>query len=215
MGFATHPRLLIVHELLSGGSVDKQLYIEHWKPRDEQVHKIALDVARGMEYLHTAFEQPIIHRDLKSPNLLLVDIPADDAPTIHCKLADFGLSRDKGVESDMGTALMTGCGSSLWMAPEIIIGSSYNEKIDIYSYAMCLLELLSCHLPWHAVPAPTVAFKVSQGARPDEQLTSCTTSGRVPELVGIVRRCWIQQPAQRPSFSELVIELGRLLGGDE
>ena len=57
VGYATQPRLLIVQELLAGGSLDHQLYVEKWKPNREQVLKIATDVARGMEYLHTAFER--------------------------------------------------------------------------------------------------------------------------------------------------------------
>lgn len=57
VGYATQPRLLIVQELLAGGGLDHQLYIEKWRPNREQVLKIGLDVAKGMAHLHTAFER--------------------------------------------------------------------------------------------------------------------------------------------------------------
>ena len=87
LGYATKPTLYIVQELLDGGSLDKQLYVEHWRPDEQQLLKGALDVASGMEYLHTHFTKakdgreskrsmrPVIHRDLKSPNILLDKAP--------------------------------------------------------------------------------------------------------------------------------------------
>ena len=96
-----------------------------------------------MEYLHTCFQnddskqdQPIIHRDLKTPNLLLLARPVE-GEEILVKIADFGLSRDKALDCVhyQQTAMMTGCGSVLWMAPEILLGETYNEKIDVFSCA--------------------------------------------------------------------------------
>jgi serine/threonine protein kinase len=122
------------------------------RPSPLQVRKVALDVARGMDYLHTAFEkdgevQPVIHRDLKSPNLLLAQPPGGSAEEVQVKITDFGLSRDKQHDKQRGamqTAKMTGCGSVLWMAPEILLGKTYNEKVDVYGFAMCLVELIDC-----------------------------------------------------------------------
>ena len=70
---------------------------------------------------------------------------------VRVKISDFGLSRDKEIEEAKGTVLMTGCGSALWMAPEILRGHKYNEKVDVFSYAMCLLELVDGNLPWTGV----------------------------------------------------------------
>jgi serine/threonine protein kinase len=122
------------------------------------VHEVALGVARGMEYLHnfrgrrndgTEFTKPLMHRDLKSPNLLLQEDPQTAAAAgrpLLAKVADFGLSRDKDLrevsEALLETNLMTGCGSILWMAPEILLGKTYNEKVDVFAYAMCLVELV-------------------------------------------------------------------------
>ena len=67
---------------------------------------------------------------------------------------------------------MTGCGTVMWMAPEIMLGQSYNEKVDVYSFSMCLVELIDRNLPWHWCPGGAeVPFKVSRGERPDRQLS--------------------------------------------
>ena len=166
LGYATKPTLYIVQELLDGGSLDKQLYVEHWRPDEQQLLKGALDVASGMEYLHTHFTKakdgreskrsmrPVIHRDLKSPNILLDKAPPVSRASgwweVQFKVADFGLSRDKELISGGThdkTGGMTGCGSVLWMAPEILLGEKYNQSVDVFScvasfQAFCFLRSL-------------------------------------------------------------------------
>ena len=62
-------------------------------------------------------------------------------------------------------------GSALWMAPEILLGDVFNEKVDVFSYAMCLVELIDCHLPWHGVAVgAAITIKVTQGQRPEAQV---------------------------------------------
>ena len=229
LGYATTPDLLLMQELMEGSSIDNQLYIEKWKPTTAQTLKVALDVAQGMAYLHTAFQEtrvgtkketrsgkantidkPIVHRDLKSPNLLLRFPPPargqeGNAEDLVCKISDFGLSRDKNIEdgSQAGTALMTGCGSILWMAPEILLGELYNEKVDVFSYAMCLLEIVSRSLPWHGsgVGQQVIPVRLTQGKRPDGQLRKAKTPQRLKELI---EDCWKQDRYMRPEFPVIV-----------
>jgi serine/threonine protein kinase len=93
----------------------------------------------------------------------------------------------------------------LWMAPEIIAGQVFNESVDVFSYAMCLLEVVDCHLPWSGVPAPSVPYCVVNGQRPEWQL------GRAqPELAELIRRCWAAEAVARPAFTEIVGELSEL-----
>lgn len=216
LGYADRPSLILVHELLRGKSIDQQLYIENWKPSHRQVLLAGLDVARGMEYLHTKFlaednmhDQPIIHRDLKTPNLLLVEPPQPGTEQLHVKIADFGLSRDKGLDevNYTQTVLMTGCGSVLWMAPEILLGQKYNETVDVYSYAMCLVEMVDRQLPWAGISTGAqVPTKVTSGARPELQLSKCEAG-----LRDLIRQCWSHFPHERPQFVEIVSVIEEML----
>jgi serine/threonine protein kinase len=163
-----------------------------------------------MRYLHTAFndaaglDKPIIHRDLKSPNLLLARTPGPGPQgEVTVKISDFGLSREKEKTQEVGTVMMTGCGSVLWMAPEILLGRRYNEKVDVFSYAMCLVELVDCNLPWAGTATSMeVPNVVTKGRRPDKQLARATDQMR-----SLIRRCWHEDPSKRPSFTEIVEEL--------
>ena len=190
-------------------SLDKHLYTHRWAPTQRAVKKIAQDVACGMDYLHegTQFQLPIIHRDLKSPNLLLADAPPPpgEERLLRVKIADFGLSTEKAVDQEATqTMLMTGCGSILWMAPEILLGETYNEKVDVFSYAMCLIELVDRNLPWHnCAKAHEVAVQVTRGKRPDNQLEHAE-----PLIKEIIQECWDKDSRRRPRFADLVERLG-------
>ena len=193
---------------MAGQSLDTHLYTNKWAPTAQAVRKIAQDVARGMHYLHegTQFELPIIHRDLKSPNLLLAadPPPPGEERTLQVKIADFGLSTEKAVDKEATeTMLMTGCGSILWMAPEILLGERYNEKVDVFSYAMCLVELVDCNLPWHnCARAHEVAVQVTRGKRPDKQLEHADS-----RMKDLIEQCWAPA-SQRLSFAEVLERLG-------
>lgn len=178
-------RLRIIQELMRGGALDRLLYTEKWAPRLAQTLKMSGDVADAMVYLHAigdtaSAREPIIHRDLKSPNLLLVEFPPkNDEPVV--KITDFGLARQKDVrdveetenfraslvngaeaqELARRTQVMTGCGTLYWMAPEVLKGDVYNEAVDVYAFAMCMWEMVACEVPWHSVAAAEVPFKVA------------------------------------------------------
>ena len=106
------------------------------------------------------------------------------------------------------TAMMTGCGSILWMAPEILLGAKYNEKIDVYSYAMCLLELVHRNLPWHGsgVGQQAIPVRVTKGQRPDAQLRKC----KPPEFKALIEECWDQDPHRRPEFPVIVHKIDQM-----
>ncbi|KAI3835257.1 hypothetical protein MKW98_020373 [Papaver atlanticum] len=137
MGAVTSPQhLCIVSEFLPRGSLFRLLRRKtplEWKRRV----LMALDIARGMNYLHH-YKPPIIHRDLKSSNLLV-----DKNWTV--KVGDFGLSRLKHA-----TFLTTniGEGTPQWMAPEVIRNEPSDEKSDVYSFGVILWELATLNIPW-------------------------------------------------------------------
>lgn len=92
--------------------------------------QIALDIARGMNYLH-GLNPPVLHRDLTSKNILLDGKIA--------KVADFGLSKEKEAAATMTASV----GALPWVAPEVFKGAHFTESADTYSYGIILWELWS------------------------------------------------------------------------
>ncbi|EEY67483.1 protein kinase, putative [Phytophthora infestans T30-4] len=103
-------------------------------PRDKI--QIAVGVGRALEYLHCR-SPPLIHRDLKSKNILLTS-------RLEAKLIDFGVSRDRQEYS-----MTAGVGTPYWTAPEVLEGKRYTEQADIYSFGVVLTELDTSKVPYH------------------------------------------------------------------
>ncbi|NWY73922.1 TNI3K kinase, partial [Erithacus rubecula] len=148
----------IVTQYISGGSLFSLLH-EQKRILDLQSKLIiAVDVAKGMEYLHN-LTQPIIHRDLNSHNILLYE----DG---HAVVADFGESRFlQSLDEDNMTKQP---GNLRWMAPEVFTQSTrYTVKADVFSYALCLWELLTGEIPFaHLKPAAAAADMAYHHIRP-------------------------------------------------
>eukprot|EP00727_Mastigamoeba_balamuthi_P013386 m51a1_g8670 putative protein kinase (621) ;mRNA; f:122130-124519 len=189
MGAATqdHSHLAIVTEFVSGGSLESLLR-KHWSSlKPEWLLKASYDIAVGMAYLHSL---AIVHRDLKPANILV------DSDSGRIKLIDFGLSCVK----PRGATLTEVTGSPIWMAPEVLRGDTYTEKVDVYSYAVVVLEILTNETPFVKMNLEELRVTVGmRGMRP-----------RIPDAVGgaardLITRCWSQDPQLRPAFS-LVIQ---------
>lgn len=179
----------IITEYAKGGSVRQFLARRQNKlvPLRLAV-KQALDVARGMAYVHAL---GFIHRDLKSDNLL---IAADRS----IKIADFGVARievkTEGMTPETGTYR--------WMAPEMIQHRPYDHKVDVYSFGIVLWELITGMLPFTNMTAVQAAFAVvNKGARP------VIPQDCLPCLSHIMMRCWDANPEVRPPFTEIVCML--------
>uniref|UniRef100_A0A6I9QL75 Cysteine-rich receptor-like protein kinase 2 n=1 Tax=Elaeis guineensis var. tenera TaxID=51953 RepID=A0A6I9QL75_ELAGV len=129
------PELLLVYEYMANSSLDKVLYgdrrgILNWKQRFD----IIVGIARGLAYLHQEFHVCIIHRDIKSSNILLDD-------NFQPKIADFGLARLlPGDHSHLSTKF---AGTLGYTAPEYAIHGQLSEKVDTYSYGVVVLEIIS------------------------------------------------------------------------
>lgn len=198
MGAVTkRPHLSIVAEYLPRGSLYRLIHRpsagETLDPRRRL--RMALDVAKGINYLH-CLNPPIVHWDLKSPNLLV-----DKNWTV--KVCDFGLSRFK---ANTFISSKSVAGTPEWMAPEFLRGEPSNEKSDVYSFGVILWELVTMQQPWSGLgPAQVVGAVAFQNRR----LTIPQNTS--PILASLMESCWADDPAQRPSFRSIVETLKKLL----
>merc|ERR1719159_2231621 len=154
-----------------------------------------------MQYLH-AFEPQIIHRDLKSLNLLLAEQVLDESHEPIVKVSDFGLSRmkDSVVDADWGKMTMA-AGTCHWMAPEVFTGTRYDAKVDVYSYAMILFEIICREIPFEDVEPASIGRLLVQGQRPDLEAVPPDCP---PNLLELMQQCWSHLPEERPSFAAIV-----------
>lgn len=168
--------------------------------------KMCTDIAKGMNYLHTS-KPSVIHRDLKSLNLLLLRPFASEADIPMVKVADFGTARIKeDLDADWGGVKMTqNSGTCHWMAPEVHSGK-YCEKADVYSFAMVLFEILCREIPFEDKKAHQVALLTVSGGRPDLEAVPPDCP---PGLQRLMIRCWDQAPEVRLSFAEILEALAK------
>lgn len=194
-GACTKTRVCLVMEYAEGGSLYNVLHCMK-EVEYTAAHAISwlLQCAKGVAYLHNMKPQALIHRDLKPPNLLLVM-----AGTV-LKICDFGTACDKH------TFMTNSKGSAAWMAPEVFEGSQYNEKCDIFSWAIILWEVLTREKPFYdvGVSAFCIMWAVHNGTRPP-LIANCPRP-----IEDLMTRCWSQDPLLRPSMSEVVDELSKI-----
>ncbi|KAL9265513.1 Serine/threonine/tyrosine-protein kinase HT1-like protein [Drosera capensis] len=183
------PVYCIIMEYMSQGTL--RMYLNKKEPYSlsiETILRLALDISQGMEYLHS---QGVIHRDLKSSNLLLND-------EMRVKVADFGTScletQSRELKGNMGTYR--------WMAPEMIKDKSYTRKVDVYSFGIVLWELTTALLPFQGMTPVQAAFAVAEKNERPPLPASCQ-----PALAHLIRRCWSENPSKRPDFSDIVSTL--------
>ena len=202
MGAATTtPPIRLLSEFCEGGTLFDLL---HNRPEIElcwrQKIKILLDVAKGMNYLHHC-RPPIVHRDLKSLNLLLAEKVEDEFDTPVVKIADFGMAK---IKANVENATMTAnAGTYHWMAPEVLGGNSYNEKVDSYSFGIVMYEVICRAIPYEetGLDAMKIAMAVSKGRRPSLEYVpkTCPT-----ELLKLMQLCWDGNPEKRPTMDTLI-----------
>ncbi|KAL6603066.1 hypothetical protein ACP70R_043427 [Stipagrostis hirtigluma subsp. patula] len=140
LGFCVHEgNHYIVYELMEKGSLEAQLHgPSHGSALSWHIRmKIALDMARGLEYLHEHCSPPVIHRDLKSSNILLDS-------DFNAKISDFGLAVTSGT-LDKGNMKLSG--TLGYVAPEYLLDGKLTEKSDVYAFGIVLLELLMGRKP--------------------------------------------------------------------
>lgn len=180
--------------------------------------KIALCTARGLLYLHQTATPTIVHRDLKSPNVLVCDYYA-------AKVADFGTARLISIASEafgdssahdqqINNLMTTQLGTARWTAPEIVQGfsqghASYSEAVDIYSFGLILWELTTFELPFSKLFYNVEVHEaILRGERPT---IPPPCSFRPVEWDDLMVSCWAQSPKDRPQAAQVVEKLESIL----
>ncbi|XP_022196035.1 mitogen-activated protein kinase kinase kinase 7 [Nilaparvata lugens] len=181
-------RICLVMEYAECGSLYDLL---HGKPLRKYTagHAMswALQCAKGVAYLHSMKPKPVIHRDLKPPNLLLVS-----GGTV-LKICDFGTACDKT------TCMTNNKGSAAWMAPEVFETTKYTEKCDVFSWGIILWEVLSRRKPFDDLHATfSILWAKHTGKRPP------LIEGCPKPIEKLYTSCWDGTAANRPSMETVV-----------
>eukprot|EP00047_Mylnosiga_fluctuans_P020440 m.92505 g.92505 ORF g.92505 m.92505 type:complete len:1008 (+) comp8513_c0_seq1:46-3069(+) len=217
-GSTTDSMPFLVTELVELGNLRRYLENNPLLPWAQKIN-FALDVSRGMGYLHRLHK---IHRDLKSGNLLV-------SASRRVKVADFGMAaitrqvtkRPQGqyhhlqwrrstpagqpeiTDLDAGDLRTRGVGTPRWMAPELLKGSAvYGPEVDVYSFGIVMWEIASQRLPWEDLKAKffmaTLLNKLEAGERPE-----CEAGWPVTYTL-LMQTCWATLPADRPGFERAI-----------
>uniref|UniRef100_A0A8C7LLA5 Mitogen-activated protein kinase kinase kinase 20 n=1 Tax=Oncorhynchus kisutch TaxID=8019 RepID=A0A8C7LLA5_ONCKI len=180
------PNYGIVTEYAGGGSLYEYLSSEQSEEMDmEQIMTWAMEIAKGMHYLHSEAPVKVIHRDLKSRN----------GNQMHThSICDFGASKFQS-----HTTHMTVVGTFPWMAPEVIQSLPVSETCDTYSYGVVLWEMLTREVPFKGFEGLQVAWLVVEK---QERLTIPTSCP--PSFADLMKKCWQAEPKERPVFKQVL-----------
>ncbi|KAG0473696.1 hypothetical protein HPP92_015045 [Vanilla planifolia] len=200
-------QLMLVYEFMSNGSLAGLLYGDG--PRTlswEERLQIALDVSHGIEYLHDGASPSVVHRDLKSANILLDSI-------MRAKVADFGLSKEvifDGRKSGLK-------GTYGYMDPSYMSTNKFTKQSDIYSFGIILFELITAINPQQGLMEYINLAVIGGGdgrAEWDEIVDKKLIGNSNPEeirlLANIAHRCLHKNPSRRPAISDVTQAISRI-----
>ncbi|KAJ9136156.1 hypothetical protein P3X46_033261 [Hevea brasiliensis] len=180
------PVYCVITEYLSEGSLRAYLHkLEHKSLTLQRLIAVALDIARGMEYIHS---QGVIHRDLKPENVLIDQ-------EFHLKIADFGIA----CEEAYCDSLADDPGTYRWMAPEMIKKKSYGRRVDVYSFGLILWEMVAGTIPYEDMNPIQAAFAVV-----NKNLRPVIPRDCPPAMRALIEQCWCLHPEKRPEFWQIV-----------
>lgn len=215
LGSGTSPRKFLVLELLSGGSLSHSLGLrpdtnnQVWMKKFSFVEtlKVALDLAKAIHYLHSEWSPSvhIIHRDIKPDN---IGWTADGS----LKIFDFGLCVAVRAQRDRTEQYrLTGnTGTLRYMAPEVVLGRSYNQTVDAYSFGILIWQIATGKVPFREMgKKPYFDRVVVGGQRP--KLDPAWPSG----FNNLLKACWHEDKHLRPTFQKICNDLEVLLRSEE
>jgi serine/threonine protein kinase len=179
------PNLCIVTEYVQQGALKDILSNHSIKLNYQKKLHLLHSAAMGINHLHS-LSPSIIHRDLKSSNLLVDE-------NWNVKVADFGFARIKEEN-----ATMTRCGTPCWTAPEVLRGEKYSDAADVFSFGIVMWEVLTRRQPYAGLNFMAVTLDVLEGRRPP------LPTDLPKDMKKMIKQCWHANPAKRPSMSDVL-----------
>ncbi|ESW13058.1 hypothetical protein PHAVU_008G164300 [Phaseolus vulgaris] len=203
----------LIYEYLPEGNLlqklsDKNPSFLEWTQR----LKIAMDAANGLDYLHNGCKPPVIHRDLKTSNILLDE-------NMRAKISDFGVSKTFANDSDTYVTTYP-AGTPGYLDPEFYCSGTLNKKSDVYSFGIILLELITGQPALRGTPEnlsyilPWVNNKLRTGnihEIVDPRLHGKYNGASAWKFIGIAMSCLPQVPIHRPDIGHIALELRECL----
>ncbi|KAG5535244.1 hypothetical protein RHGRI_023132 [Rhododendron griersonianum] len=187
---------MLIYEFMRNGSLSDHLYSQEEEVLSWDVRlEIALDISHGIGYLHDGAVPPVIHRDLKSANILL-------DRSMRAKVADFGLSKEEAFDGRKSGIK----GTYGYIDPEYITTKKFTTKSDIYSFGIILFELITAiHPQQNLMEYINLAGMSPDGADEilDKRLIGDCKIVEVRNLASIAHKCLRKTSRRRPSIAEV------------
>jgi len=193
IGYCQEPdQKLLITEFMPGANLYTLLHVTKQELNPQKILIFAKQIASAMNYMHQRVP-PIIHKNLNTYNIFV------NEQLSLSKIQNFEYSHLKTNTDVKYTSLEY----PAYIAPEVMQGISYDEKIDVYSYALILYEMISRNIPFENSSSSDIYKKVvEQNSRPD--INNCSI---FPSLKALIVKCWDANPVTRLSFEEIVLEL--------
>ncbi|KAF9588281.1 hypothetical protein IFM89_008698 [Coptis chinensis] len=198
---------MLIYVYMSNGSLASHLYSEKHETLSWELRvQTALDVARGLEYLHDGAVPPVVHRDIKSSNILL-----DRA--MKARVADFGLSREEMVDQHASNVR----GTFGYLDPEYISTRAFTKKSDVYSFGVLLFELVAGRNPQQGLMEYVELAAMNAGGRAGwEEIVDSRLDGKfdvkeLNDVAALAYKCINRVPKKRPSMRDIVQALLRIV----
>ncbi|KAJ6837655.1 calcium/calmodulin-regulated receptor-like kinase 1 [Iris pallida] len=198
---------MLIYVYMTNGSLASHLYNEKYEPLKWDLRiNIALDVARGLEYLHDGAVPPVVHRDIKSHNILL-------DKSMNARVADFGLSREEMVSSHASNIR----GTFGYLDPEYVSSRSFTTKSDVYSFGVLLFELIAGRNPQQGLMEYVELAAINAEAKEgweeiaDSRLDGNYDMDELHDMARLAYKCINPVSRKRPSMRDVVQALSLIV----